>query len=53
MMNTEPQAKNSSSRPEISGPSMATPPPSADHIAIDRVRAGPDHRAVMSARVVG
>ena len=29
------------------------PPPSADHNAIDFVRPGPDHSAVMSARVVG
>ena len=28
-------------------------PPSADHRAIDLVRAGPDHRAVISASVVG
>ena len=53
MRNTEPQAKYSSSRPEMSGPSIATPPPSADHIAIECVRAGPDQSAVMRARVVG
>ena len=53
MRKTEPQAKYSSSRPEMSGPSMATPPPSADHIAMERVRAGPDQSAVMSASVVG
>ena len=28
-------------------------PPIADHSAIERVRDGPDHSAVMSARVVG
>ena len=39
--------------PESSGPSAAMAPPSADHRAIDFVRAGPDHRAVISASVVG
>ena len=29
------------------------PPPSADQSAIDFVRAGPDHNAVISASVVG
>ena len=29
------------------------PPPIADHSAMARVRAAPDHRAVISARVVG
>ncbi len=29
------------------------PPPRADQRAIDFVRPGPDHRAVISARVVG
>src|SRR6185295_15032666 len=43
-MNTEPHQN---------GPSEAIAPPSADHRAIERVRAGPDHRAVMSASVVG
>ena len=28
-------------------------PPSADHSAIERVRAGPDHNAAISASVVG
>ena len=51
--NTDPHAKYSSSNPETSGPSIATPPPSADHIAMERVRAGPDQSAVMSASVVG
>ena len=50
---TEPHAKYSSRKPERSGPSIATPPPRADHIAMDRVRAGPDQSAVMSASVVG
>ena len=50
---TEPQSKNSSRAPETSGPSAAIPPPSADQSAIDFVRPGPDHSAVISARVVG
>ena len=29
------------------------PPPRADHNAIDFVRPGPAHRAVINARVVG
>src|SRR3954447_18590229 len=33
--------------------SRANPPPSADHSAIDFVRAGPDQSAVISASVVG
>ena len=32
---------------------MATPPPRADQAAMERVRAGPDQSAVMSASVVG
>ena len=51
--NTEPHTKYSSRNPAMSGPSIATPPPSADHSAIERVRAWPDHSAVMSASVVG
>ena len=51
--NTEPHAKDCSRNPETSGPSIATPPPSADHAAMERVRAGPDQSAVMSASVVG
>ncbi len=51
--NTDPHQKLSSSHPETSGPSAEIAPPSADHSAIDRVRAGPDHSAVMSASVVG
>ena len=50
---TEPQLKYWSSSPARTGPSMAVPPPSADHRAIDRVRAGPDHSAVIRASVVG
>ncbi len=37
----------------MSGPSEEIPPPMPDHNAIERVRAGPDHSAVISARVVG
>ena len=51
--NTELHSKRSSRKPETSGPSAAMAPPSADHRAIERVRAGPDHRAAMRARVVG
>ena len=40
-------------RPETSGPSAAIAPPSADQSAIDFVRPGPDHSAVISASVVG
>jgi hypothetical protein len=50
---TDPQSKCSSSAPEISGPSEAIAPPMADHNAIALVRPGPDHSAVISARVVG
>ena len=50
---TEPHQKCSSSSPESSGPSAEIAPPSADHSAIDFVRAGPDQSAVISARVVG
>ena len=39
--------------PAMSGPSAEIAPPSADHSAIDFVRAGPDHSAVISASVVG
>ena len=51
--NTEPQLKISRSRPETRGPSIATPPPRADHSAIERVRDAPDQSAVISASVVG
>ncbi len=37
----------------MSGPSSAIPPPRADQSAIDFVRPGPDHNAVISASVVG
>ena len=39
--------------PAASGPSAEMAPPKADHSAIDRVRAGPDHSAVINASVVG
>ena len=51
--NTEPHQKCSSNAPAISGPRAEMPPPIADQRAIDFVRCGPDHSAVMSARVVG
>ena len=51
--NTEPHQKCWSMKPETRGPSAAIAPPSADHNAIDFVRAGPDHNAVISASVVG
>ena len=50
---TDPHQKYWSSQPEMSGPSIANPPPSADHIAMDFVLAGPDHRAVIIESVVG
>ncbi len=51
--NTELQSKCSRRNPDTSGPIAAMAPPSADHRAIERVRAGPDHSAAMRARVVG
>ena len=51
--NTELQSNRSRRKPETTGPSAAMAPPSADHNAMDRVRAGPDHSAAMRARVVG
>ena len=53
MRNTEPHQKCSSSKPASSGPSAAMPPPSADHSAMDFVRPGPLHSAVIRASVVG
>ena len=50
---TDPHQKCSSSNPESSGPRAEIAPPSADHNAIDFVRPGPDHSAVINARVVG
>ena len=51
--NTEPHQKCSRSAPAINGPSEAIAPPVADHSAMARVRAWPDHSAVISASVVG
>ena len=51
--NTEPHQKCSRSQPDTSGPSEAIAPPVPDHSAIDFVRAGPYHNAVIRARVVG
>ena len=51
MRKTDPHQKCSSIKPEASGPRAEIAPPSADHSAIDRVRAGPDHKAVISASV--
>ena len=53
MKKTEPQWNCRSSAPESSGPSEEIAPPMPDHSAIERVRAGPDHSAVISASVVG
>jgi hypothetical protein len=50
---TEPHQNDSSSQPDSSGPSEAMAPPVPDHNAIDRVRPGLDHNAVISASVVG
>ena len=50
---TDPHQKCSSMVPAASGPSAEMAPPKADHSAIDRVRAGPDHSAVINASVVG
>jgi hypothetical protein len=52
-MKTEPQSNPVRSAPERSGPSAAIAPPSADQSAMDFVRAGPDHSAVIRASVVG
>ena len=51
--NTEPHQKCRAAQPAVSGPSAEIAPPSADHSAIDFVRAGPDHSAVINASVVG
>ena len=53
MRKTDPHSNSVSSAPATSGPSAAIAPPSADHSAMDFVRAGPDHSAVISASVVG
>ena len=51
--NTEPHQKCSSRIPAQSGPRAEIAPPVAAQRAIDRVRAGPDQSAVISASVVG
>src|SRR5512143_739078 len=51
--NTEPHQKCCNRNPDDNGPSDEIAPPIPDHSAIDRVRPGPDHRAVINARVVG
>jgi hypothetical protein len=53
MTKTDPHQKCSSSAPDARGPSAAMAPPRPDQSAIDFVRAGPDHRAVIRASVVG
>ena len=53
MRNTDPHQKCSKRAPATSGPSAEMPPPNADQSAMDFVRAGPDHNAVISASVVG
>src|SRR5271166_3173519 len=50
---TEPHQQCCRSQPEISGPNEHMAPPMPDHRAMDFVRVGPDHNAVMNARVVG
>jgi len=50
---TDPHQKCRSNQPASSGPSAVSAPPIADQRAIDRVRAGPDHSAVINASVVG
>ena len=50
---TDSQSNWVSSAPESTGPSAAIAPPIPDQSAIDLVRAGPDHSAVISASVVG
>ena len=53
MRKTDPHSNWVSSAPETSGPSAAIAPPSADQSAIDFVRPGPNHNAVIRASVVG
>ena len=50
---TDPHQKCSRRAPATSGPSDAMPPPIADQSAIDFVRPGPAHSAVIRASVVG
>jgi hypothetical protein len=51
--NTDPHQNRSSRTPAVTGPREEMAPPRADHNAIDRVRCGPDHKAVINANVVG
>ena len=51
--NTDAQSNWVSIAPASSGPSDEIAAPSPDQSAIDRVRACPDHSAVISASVVG
>jgi hypothetical protein len=51
--NTDPQLANVRRYPEIKGPRAAIAAPTPDHNAIARVRFGSDHKAAISARVVG
>ena len=52
--NTEPHQKlREQGAGDAAARATAMPPPSADHSAIDFVRPGPDHSAVIRARVVG
>jgi hypothetical protein len=50
---TDPHEKCSSRKPAHTGPSALIAAPRPDHSAIDFVRRGPDHSAVISASVVG
>ncbi len=50
---TEPHQATVRSHPASSDATASMAPPAADHRAIDRVRAGPSHSAVMRASVVG
>ena len=51
--NTEPHQAQVSSHPAAREATAIMAPPTADQRAIDRVRAGPSHRAVIRASVVG
>ncbi len=51
--NTEPHSNPVSSAPASSGPNADIAPPRPDQSAMARVRCGPDHSGVISARVVG
>ena len=51
--NADPHQKSSSNQPAINMLSADAAPPTADQSAIERVRPGPFHSAVISASVVG